>query len=302
MNPEFSIVVPVYKSVESLPVLFEGITSVMESRGYSFEVIFVEDHGMEESWQELLKIKQANPDTVKIIRLTRNFGQNGATLCGIDQSIGNQVITIDDDLQTPPEEIVRLIDAQKNNGADVIYGIYPETKTSWVRRVGGKIVKYLFNRSEGGSIGSSFRLIQRHIVEKIQFHSQDHLFINQVISWYTIDTQYVDVEHHPRMDGKSGYSLGKLILLSLRLIIYYSSIPLKIMIFFCLCTAIGLLVMLGYYMFYRIAEGEYIDKFMVAVLISMSIISGSISVFGMYINRIYSSRVKKPNYSIKVKL
>ena len=300
---DFSIIVPVYRSVKTLEPLFDGIKSIMDKMGASFEVVFVEDSGEEDSWKELLRLKQLHTDVITCIRLSRNFGQNGATLCGIDQAKGKKVITIDDDLQTDPAEIKTLVDFQNETGADVVYGKYPEVKSSWLRRVGSKLVKRLFSKSQGGSsIGSSFRLLDEHIVDRIRFHSQDHLFINQVIGWYTLNAQFVEVSHNPRNEGKSGYSLWKLMLLSFRLIIYYTSVPLKIMVVLCVLTAISIIGMTIYYVYFQLETGSTIDVFMIAVLAAMTIISASIAVFGIYINRIYSSRVKKPNYAIKVKI
>ncbi len=301
---EYTIVVPVYRSVESLESLFHGISSVMQDLSLSYEVLFVEDSGDENSWRELLRIKEIGKELITIIRLSKNFGQNGATLCGIDEAKGKRIITIDDDLQTNPNEIKKLIEFQEKSHADVVYGKFKESKTSWFRKIGSALIKRIFNKSQGNgsSIGSSFRLIDEHIVDRLRFHSQDHLFINQVITWYTLNFQFVEVERNLREDGKSGYSNRKLIALSLRLIIYYTSLPLKLMIFLSILASIGILAMTGYYIYFKTNVGEDLDLFMLAVLVSMSIISGSIGVFGVYINRIYSSRVRKPNYAIKVKL
>lgn len=300
---DYSLVVPVYNSVESLKTLFEEIKLLMEELSASYEVIFVQDGGNELSWEALLSIKRNHPSHVKIIKLSRNFGQNGATLCGLDEAIGNKVITIDDDLQTRPIEIKKLIEQQRKNAADVVYGVAPEAKTSWLRRKGGNFFKHIFNKNQGGSsIGSSFRLIEKHIVDSLKFHSQDHLFINQIINWYTLNIEFVEVEHNERAEGKSGYSFLKLAGISFRLILYYSSIPLKIMVFFCLLTAVAIVGMTAYYLYYQWDRGGEIDLFMISVLAAMAIIAGSIAVFGVYINRIYSARVKKPNYAVKVKL
>jgi undecaprenyl-phosphate 4-deoxy-4-formamido-L-arabinose transferase len=301
---EYTIVVPVYRSVASLKPLYKGIADVMSDLNKSFEVIFVEDSGDEDSWRELLQIKELHPKEVTIIRLSKNFGQNGATLCGIDEAKGKKVITIDDDLQTPPIEIKKLIEFQAKSKADVVYGQFSQEKTSWFRKIGSSFIKKVFNKSQGNgsSIGSSFRLIDEHIVKRLRFHSQDHLFINQVITWYTLNFQFVEVERNERENGKSGYSYRKLITLSLRLIIYYTNIPLKLMIFLSVSAATGILAMTGYYIYFKTNAGEKMDLFMLAVLVSMGIISGSIGVFGVYINRIYSARVGKPNYAIKVKL
>jgi glycosyltransferase involved in cell wall biosynthesis len=275
----------------------------MEELQLSYEVVFVEDSGEEDSWKELLRLKQLHSDGITCIRLSRNFGQNGATLCGIDQAQGKRVITIDDDLQTDPADIKTLIDFQKESGADVVYGKYPDVKSSWLRRVGAKLVKRLFSANQGGSsVGSSFRLLEAHIVDRIRFHSQDHLFINQVIGWYTLNAQFVEVNHNPRNEGKSGYSFWKLMLLSFRLIIYYTSVPLKIMVLLCILTAVAIVAMTIYYVYFQLETGNAVDLFMISVLAAMAIIAASIAVFGIYINRIYSSRVKKPNYAIKVRV
>lgn len=300
---DFSIIVPVYRSVKTLEPLFDGVKLVMDELAHTFEVIYVEDSGENDSWTELLRLKQLHGEQISCIRLSRNFGQNGATLCGIDVARGEKVITIDDDLQTDPAEIKKLIEYQKESEADVVYGKYPEMKSSWLRRVGSKFVKRLFSKSQGGaSVGSSFRLLDGHIVDRIRFHSQDHLFINQVIGWYTLNAQFVEVSHNPRHEGKSGYSFWKLMLLSFRLIIYYTSVPLKIMVLLCIFTAVAIIAMTIYYVYFQLETGSTIDVFMIAVLAAMAIIAASIAVFGIYINRIYSSRVKKPNYAIKVKI
>lgn len=300
---DFSIIVPVYRSVSTLEPLFDGVKSLMEEYAYAFEVVFVEDSGEDDSWMELLRLKKLHGDLISCVRLSRNFGQNGATLCGIDEAKGEKIITIDDDLQTHPSEIKKLIEFQKESGADVVYGKYPEVKSSWLRRTGSKLVKRVFSKNQGGSsVGSSFRLLEKHIVDRIRFHSQDHLFINQVIGWYTLNAKFVDVTHNPRHEGKSGYSIWKLMLLSFRLIIYYTSVPLKIMVALCVFTAIAIIAMTIYYVYFQLETGTTIDVFMIAVLAAMAIIAASIAVFGIYINRIYSSRVKKPNYAIKVKV
>lgn len=300
---QYTVVVPVYRSVETLEPLFQGISSVMTELNSSFEVIFVEDSGEDASWFELLRLKELHGDQISCIRLSRNFGQNSATLCGIDEAKGDKVITIDDDLETNPAEIKRLVDFQVETQADVVYGKFAEQNTSWIRRNGSRFVKYIFKRNQNGaSIGSSFRLMNRHIVEKIRYHSQDHLFINQIIGWYTLNAKSVEVKHNPRSTGKSGYSLWKLFILSMRLLIYYTSLPLKLMVLLCSMTAVAIVGMTIYYIYFQLETGTTIDVFMISVLAAMTIIAASIAVFGVYINRIYAARVKKPNYAIKLKI
>lgn len=300
---DFSIVVPVYRSIETLEPTYLGIKEVMIEFQKNFEVIFVEDHGSEASWSELLRLNKAHGENISIIRLSRNFGQNGATLCGIDQAKGHKVITMDDDLQVHPNEIKKLISHQEKTQADVVYGVFSKLNNSWIRNTGSRLIKKIFNgKRSKHSIGSSLRLLNTNMIELLRNHAQDHLFINQVVTWYTNDIEQVEVEHNPRSEGKSGYSLWKLFTLSMRLIIHYTSIPLKMMIFLSITAALGILALTGYYIYYQLDTGSKIDIFMIAVLVAMAVISASISVFGIYINRIYSARVKKPNYAIKIRL
>jgi undecaprenyl-phosphate 4-deoxy-4-formamido-L-arabinose transferase len=299
---EFSVIIPVYNSVATLQPLFEGIKATMTEMKKTFEVIFVEDYGSKGSWEELLKLKNRYPNELTIIKLSRNFGQNGATVCGIDQSKGRKIITIDDDLQIHPREIEKLIENQENNAADVVFGNYKGT-TSIFRKIGAKTIKWIFNRSQGGaSIGSSFRLIDRHIVERLKFHSQDHLFINQVINWYTLNYQFVEVEHQKRENGSSGYSIFNLVFLAIRLLFYYTNIPLRITIYSCILAFICCLGLTGYYYFHHFYRDGDFDFLTIILILGLALILGSISVLGVYINRIYTSRVKRPNYAIKYKI
>ncbi|MFT5752328.1 MAG: glycosyltransferase involved in cell wall biosynthesis [Flavobacteriales bacterium] len=301
-KPDISVVVPVFKSTETLKPLYMGIQKVMDSLNKSFEVIFVEDSGSEESWKALLQLKTAFPDTIQIIKLTRNFGQNGATVCGIDESRGTLVITIDDDLQTHPREITKLIECFEKTGADVIYGQY-KPSGSRIRNLGSKVIKKVFNSSQGGtSLGSSFRLITQPIVQRLKYHSQDHLFINQIINWYTINYGFVPVESTPRPEGSSGYSIWKLIVISFNLIFYYTNLPLKLTIYVCIAAVIGCAYFAWHFWKIITPIDTEIEVTTIVLFMGLFLILSSICVLAIYINRIYNARVKKPIYAIKAKI
>ncbi len=302
MQPTYSFVIPVYKSVASLEPLYLGIDELMNEYNSSYEVIFIEDNGSEESWKKLLELKKNHSQNIFLIKLTKNFGQNGATLCGIDNCKGQVIITIDDDLQVHPNELKKLIDYYNEYKTDVIYGVYKEETQHVIRNFGSKLIKQIFNKTEGGSnIGSSIRLIKSDIANHLRNHSQDHLFINQVISWYTFDTKFIEVHRNPRYEGKSGYSFWQLFSIAFRLLFLYTSIPLKIMITVCIISSIGSFALASYYIYQRYALGHGLG-FLALIVIAISLILASISIMGIYLNRIYSSRVKKPHYAIKVKL
>lgn len=302
MKIDYSFIIPVYRSVNSLEALYTGISDLMKEKMFSYEVIFVDDNGSEESWRKLLELKKRFPDSITLIKLTKNFGQNGATLCGVDAAKGDMLVTLDDDLQVHPSEIGKLIKCQQETNADLIYGVYEEKTNSWLRNAGSSIIKKIFKSSEEGSnVGSSIRLITSTIAGHIRNHSQDHLFINQVISWYTFDVKFVEVVRNPRFEGKSGYSFLQLLSIALRLLFLYTAIPLKIMIAVCIISSFVTLWLASYYIYKHFVFGEGLG-FLVVIVIAISLILASISIMGIYLNRIYASRVKKPHYAIKMKL
>lgn len=302
MAIDFSFIIPVYKSVSTLEPIYIGITDLMKELNASYEVVFVEDNGSEESWKKLLELKKQFPETIKLIKLTKNFGQNGATLCGVDEAKGNIIITLDDDLQVHPSEIKKLIACHRETNSDLVYGIYNEKTGSWFRNAGSSLIKKIFRSSEEGSnIGSSIRLITANIAGHLRNHSQDHLFINQVISWYTYDAKFVEVVRNPRYEGKSGYTLLQLFSIAFRLMFLYTSIPLKIMVAVCIVSSFGAFGVAGYYIYKHFVFGQGLG-FLVVIVIAISLILASISIMGIYLNRIYSSRVKKPHYAVKLRL
>jgi glycosyltransferase involved in cell wall biosynthesis len=242
---------------------------------------------------------------VTIIRFTKNFGQNGATLCGIDQAKYNYVITMDDDMETPPKEIGKLIERYLEEKPDVIFGMPAKAKISAVRRIGGNGLKKFFGLFESGtSIGSSFRMISPWIVNHVRNHSHDHLFINQVISWYTTDIAAVETESLKRTEGKSGYSFTRLLMIGFRLIFHYTSFPLKALIFTGFLIATTCFVIGSYYIYRKVAFGALggYTSLIVSIFFTTGMILAGMSVLGIYVKRIYDSRIKKPNYLVKIKL
>jgi polyisoprenyl-phosphate glycosyltransferase len=297
-----SVVVPVYNSGSTLDELVQLIHGSVDRRSYDLELVLVDDHGNLETWKKLQEIKQQYSNTVKIIRLSKNFGQNNATLCGIDQAKGEIVITIDDDLQFDPKYIPELIEVAEKDNADVVYGTFPRSKRFSLRNMGRNGLFFILRRFENNANpGSSFRLIKRHIVERINFHSQDHLFINQIISWYTSDISYATVQKSDRKKGKSGYSLFKLIRIGLKLIFYYTSIPIRLVVYFAFLTSAVSLGFATFYFIQKITVGTMIgySSVIVAIFAGTSVIMAGIGVLGIYVNRIYNTRIRKPNYSIK---
>ncbi len=298
------MVIPVFNSVETLRPVYERTASVLSKLGKSFEVLFVEDGGPVESWNELKAIKKSFPDTVSLIRLGRNYGQNAATVCGITNARGSMVITIDDDLQTPPEEILKLVNAYEVSNSAVIFGVTPQQSNPLLKRMGSYFIKKIFNWVDGADIGSSFRLISPEMKEKLNKQAHDQLFLNQVIHWYTDEIEKVEVEHHSRNEGRSGYSFLGLTGIAIKLIFFYTDFPLRLMSVFGLLISFVCFSLGVYYIYEKIIIGTEAGfaSIITAIFFATGLIILCLSILGAYISRIYADRIRKPVYSIKTKL
>ena len=210
---KISVVIPVFNSSEIIPELVERLKATFDNlSNYGFELIMVNDGSEDKSWEELKIQKDKFPELLKVINFTKNYGQHNAILCGFSFCSGDFVITMDDDLQHPPEEIIKLIEAQKIKEADIVYGVYKVKHHSFIRNFGGLIMRKTSDyRKQNDEGGSSFRLIRKSLVDTlVQKHAQHFLFLDAALNWYNTNIQVVEVNHESRKQGKTGYSLSKL--------------------------------------------------------------------------------------------
>ncbi len=302
---DYSIVVPVYNSCQSLKELYQRIEQTMNGLDKSFEVIFVDDDSKDESWEELKLLHHSNPDHILAIQLARNFGQHNATICGIAQASGKYIITMDDDLQNPPEEISKLISQMESSNADLIYGIYNKKRHSMTRNLGSAALKASsrrFFRTKGN--GSSFRIMKSSLGKCLLNHQINFIYIDELFNWYTNHIEFVQVVHQKRPYQKSTYTSHLLFSMFSNLVIYYTAIPLKMMVYGGFIS--GLLSFIaGIIFIYRKIMHDVplgFTALIVAILFSTSIILLSLGVIGEYLSRIYMVQNQKPPYAIKTRL
>jgi len=305
INPDYSVVVPVFNSHESLEELFSRIRTTLTGAGYSFEVIFVDDDSLDESWRVLESLKQIHPADITAIRLARNYGQHNATLCGIAQASGNFVFTIDDDLQNPPEEMLKLIEGMKALDADLVYGVYGEKHHSLMRNIGSGAVKGWSKRLfKNKGDGSSFRLMKATLAKKLLNHRINFIYIDELFNWYTSHIAFVLTEHRKRPYQKSTYTSHSLFSLFSNLVIYYTSIPLRGMVYGGFISSLFSFIIGVIFIYRKIIHDVPLGftALIVAVLFSTSIIILSLGIIGEYISRIYMVQNQKPPYVIKTSL
>ena len=303
--PDYSVVVPVFNSCESLEELFRRICQTMNKIEKTFEVIFVDDDSSDKSWSLLESIQRSDPERVIAIRLTRNFGQHNATVCGIAQASGTFIITLDDDLQNPPEEITKLVDAMQNSDADLVYGIYGKKHHSMARNLGSGALKGWSRRilkTKGN--GSSFRLMKLSLGKKLLNHQINFIYIDELFNWYTNHIAFVLVDHQKRPYQKSTYTSQGLFSMFSNMVIYYTAIPLRMMVYGGFISALFSFILGLVFIYKKIVQDVPLGftALIVAILFSTSIILLSLGVIGEYLSRIYMVQNQKPPYAIKTLL
>lgn len=228
MVDAISVVIPVYNSEKSLNELHEGLSKVLSAICRRREIILVDDGSRDESYREMCRLHSLDP-TVKVVRLDGNYGQQNAIMCGLRQASGDYIVTMDDDLQHPPEEMIRLIEKLKE-GFDVVYGIPAERRHSAFRSLGTGLADFLFDRICGKPKGvkvSSFRVLKRSMAEKIAADTTSFVYITAITLKHTKNIASILVVHEARKYGQSNYSIFKLFKLFYKLFVHYTDLPWK---------------------------------------------------------------------------
>lgn len=303
MKPyDYSVVVPVYNSEQFLVQLFARTKALFDKLGVSFQMVLVDDASKDHSWAQILKLKEQHPQQIKAIRLAGNCGQQKATLCGINNSEGKMVVTIDDDLQIPPEEIEKLIEEYRNTRAELIYGLFDSKRHSLLRNLGSWTFNKIFAlfASTSGK-GSSFRLMTSDIAKRFGSVNQKHLLLDEVLHWFTGNISYVKVNHNERAGGSSGYTILKLVAISLRYIVYYTVVPLRLMTYIGFLSSLVSFIVGVVFLYNRLVSDVQLGftAIIVAISFSTSVILFSLGIIGEYISRFYVSEFTRPVYEIK---
>jgi len=302
----YSIVVPVYKSERSLRELYERVDKTFENVEGDYELILVEDGGGDKSWEVMRSLRDED-QKVKIIRLTRNFGQHNALMCGFSFASGDYVITIDDDLQNPPEEIRKLIDAIKGSDLDVVCGTPEGRKQSWVRNAGSLAYRWLVSlvfKHEPVFQMSNFRIMKRAVNDDLFRIQTPNPAVGLLLLNITDRIGHVPVEHRERLYGKTTYTTGKLVQHVFHGILYHSTLPLKGVFVFGLLSMFLAFALGGYYLtlFFRGQIG--VPGWMTLVLLVLffsGVIMFSLGIIGEYLLRITQEVYHVPQYLIRDK-
>jgi len=296
-----SIVVPVFNAEQTLRPLASALEVFAQST--PIEVILVNDGSRDQSWEIILQLA-TEYSWIRGINLMRNFGQHNALLCGIRAARREIIVTMDDDLQNPPEEIPAML-AKLAEGYDVVYGTPLRESHGLFRDLASQITKLALQGAMGASTAASvsaFRVFRAGLREAFEHYTGPYVSIDVLLTWSTDRFAAVRVVNRPRIAGVSNYTLIKLITHALNMITGFSTIPLRFASFLGFTfTAFGVLV-LAYILGRYLVQGDVVSGFPFLGSI-IAIFSGvqlfTLGIFGEYLARMHSRTMEKPSYAVR---
>ena len=299
---QVSVVIPVFNEELVLHEFYPRLKKEAESWGKSYELLFVDDGSTDNSFELICKWKKIDSN-IRVIKFTRNFGQQAAVLAGFRKSRGDIVVQIDSDLQNPPEEIKRLLGAFTDE-VDLVVTIPRKRRDSSLRILGSKVLHSLAQVLFGNRFKlnlSSFRAIRRSVIEKIDQCQDRSRYMAVLMSWMAVPTVHVEVDHHLRKTGQTKYGVLPLLRLTWDLITGYSNFPLRLVTYLGLLGAgLGFSIMM-FLLYQRLVTGILIEGFVVLSAV-FSFFAGvqllSIGFLGEYLGRVHLQIQNRPDYIV----
>jgi glycosyltransferase involved in cell wall biosynthesis len=299
-----SVVVPVYNAAQTIDTLVERLLAVLRQRAVAFEVILVNDGSRDGSWGRIQHFSRMHPEIVGL-DLMRNYGQHNALLCGIRAARHDIVVTLDDDLQQPPEEIPTLVDAVEAGHGDVVYGRPVKEQHGLWRNMASRLVKTALKSALGAEMAplvSTFRAFRTELRTAFERYQSPLISIDVLLSWATNRFAAVPVARVPREQGKSAYNFRSLARHALNMATGFSVLPLQIATvvgFACMLFGAGVLV---FVLVRYLLEGTTAPGFPFLASI-ITIFSGAqlfaLGIIGEYLGRMHLRTMERPPYAVR---
>jgi len=303
-DPYVSIVIPVYNEQENLDALFTRLTAVMDKLGKPYEILFTNDGSRDRSGSMLLDFHKQRPKQVRIIDFNGNFGQHMAIMAAFEHARGEVVVTLDADLQNPPEEIPKLL-AAIEAGHDVVGGYRKHRQDTFFRKYASKLINGI--RAKITNIrmkdqGCMLRAYRKNIIESIVASEETSTFIPALAYSFAANPTEVEVEHAARAAGESKYHLYDLIRLNFDLMTGFSVVPLQMFTLFGIVVSILSTLFVIYLFIRRLivgpeAEGVFTLFAILYLLVGIGILG--LGIIGEYIGRIYKEVRRRPRFVIR---
>ncbi|MBE3011315.1 glycosyltransferase family 2 protein [Microbispora sp. NEAU-D428] len=298
-----SVVIPCYRSAQTLPTLVERLLAVLSGAASQSEVVLVVDGSPDNTWEVAQELAERH-DAVRALLLARNYGQHNALVAGIRCARHEIVVTMDDDLQHPPEEVPKLL-AGLRPDLDIVYGV-PATGTHGaIRDLASKSLKTALSGRFGAENGhdiSAFRAFRSFLRQALDGVGAPYIQIDIAFSWATTKIGTVRVSMQGRVFGRSNYTLSMLIRHAIGIFVGYSTLPLRLVTYFGLLTgALGLTLLVVFLWTYWFGDGTVKGFTSTASMISLFAAAQMIAlgIIGEYLGRIHVERMGRPTYIVR---
>lgn len=304
---QLSVVIPVYNEEQGLHTLFDRLYPALDALGISYEVVFINDGSRDRSPAILREQFEKRPDVTRVILFNGNFGQHMAIMAGFEHTRGERVVTLDADLQNPPEEIGKLL-AKMDEGFDYIGSIRKQRNDSWWRHVASRAMNNFRERITRIKItdqGCMLRAYSRDIIDAINSCKEVNTFIPALAYTFSRRPAEVVVEHEERAEGESKYSLYSLIRLNFDLMTGFSVVPLQWFSMFGIITSLFSALFFVFLVIRRVIvgpEAEGLFTLFALLFFMIGITLFGIGLLGEYVGRIYQQVRHRPRYLLEAVL
>jgi polyisoprenyl-phosphate glycosyltransferase len=304
VKPFVSVVSPVYGAASLLPELVERITGALQEIAGDFEIILVEDHSPDESWEVICALAADNP-SVKGISLSRNFGQQNALNAGLDHARGEWIVTLDCDLQDAPEYISNLYN-KALEGYDLVFASRQNRKDPWLKKSASKVFNRLLgylSETEVDSTVANFVLYHRKVVEAMKRMGDYYRYYPMINQWVGFRSARIEVEHSERKDNrKSSYSFRKRVVLAIMTILSFSDKPLRMVMktglwMVVAMTVLAIALVVRYFVMGTVVSG-WLSLF-ISIWFLAGILILILGMIGLYLGKVFETVKQRPTYIIR---
>lgn len=302
-TPDISVIVPVFNEAQGLPLLFARLFPALDALQRPYEVILVDDGSRDRSPELLRKAHAERPDVVRALLLRFNVGQHLAILAAFERARGRHVVTLDADLQNPPEEIARVV-AELDAGYDFVGTVRQLRQDVWWRRVASALINGVRDRITDIRItdqGCMLRGYGRNVVDAVNACEEVSTFVPALAYGFASKRIEIPVKHEERAAGETKYSLYRLIRLNFDLMTGFSLVPLQLVSLLGLLVSVASLVLVGYLALRRLfigPEAEGLFTLFGIVTFLLGILLFGLGIVGEYIGRIYHQVRRRPRYVV----
>jgi len=304
-RPSLTVVVPAYNSEQTLEALVERLQPVLAAHASQYELVLVNDGSRDNSWG-VIQTLTGKHNWIRGINMMRNYGQHNAVLCGIRAARYDVVVTMDDDLQHPPEEIPRLLE-KLNEGFDVVYGTPQQEQHGVFRDLASQITKIALKSAMGSEVGrnvSAYRALRTNLRQAFANYQSPFVSVDVLLTWGSTRFAAVPVAHDPRRIGVSNYNLRKLVTHAINMMTGFSTLPLQIASWIGFAFTVFGILILFYVLFIYLTHGRGVPGF--AFLASIvAIFSGAqlfaLGIIGEYLARMHLRMMERPVYVVREK-